>query len=185
MGETAPRRSAPRARFAAPDERAAGRRPDGARPCRAASPPIKIASEPQPGARATLKKNFILDTNVLLHDPRSIFGFGDNNVVIPIYVIEEIDNFKRDLSSLGRNARQVSRYLDEFRATGPLRDGVSLGPERGTIRVVITERKLPPELGDGHSTDNRILATALDLRDREKALPAVFVTKDTNRRIRA
>jgi PhoH-like ATPase len=132
-----------------------------------------------------LKKNFILDTNVLLHDPRSIFGFGDNNVVVPIYVIEEIDNFKRDLSSLGRNARQVSRYLDEFRAVGKLRDGVPLGPDRGTIRVAITERKLPPELGDGHTTDSRILATALDLRDREKALPAVFVTKDTNLRIRA
>ena len=132
-----------------------------------------------------MKKNFILDTNVLLHDPRSIFGFGDNNVVIPIYVIEEIDNFKRDLSSLGRNARQVSRYLDEFRAIGKLREGVSLGPEKGTIRVTITERKLPPELGDGHSTDNRILATALDLLDREKDLPAVFVTKDTNLRIRA
>ncbi len=132
-----------------------------------------------------MKKNFILDTNVLLHDPRSIFGFGDNNVVIPIYVIEEIDQFKRDLSSLGRNARQVSRYLDEFRAIGKLGVGVSLGPEKGTLRVVITERKLPPELGDGHSTDNRILATALDLRDREKALPAVFVTKDTNLRIRA
>jgi PhoH-like ATPase len=131
-----------------------------------------------------LKKNFILDTNVLLHDPRSIFSFGDNNVVIPIYVIEEIDNFKRDGSSLGRNARQVSRYLDEFRVIGKLRDGVPLGPEKGTIRVVIGEHKLPPEMGDGHSTDNHILATALDVRDREK-LPAVFVTKDTNLRIRA
>jgi len=132
-----------------------------------------------------LKKNFILDTNVLLHDPRSIFGFGDNNVVIPIYVIEEIDNFKRDLSSLGRNARQVSRYLDEFRVSGNLREGVSLGPERGTLRVVIAERKLPPELGEGHSIDNRILATALDLHDRAKDVPVVFVTKDTNLRIRA
>jgi PhoH-like ATPase len=132
-----------------------------------------------------LKKNFILDTNVLLHDPRSIFGFGDNNVVVPIYVIEEIDNFKRDLSSLGRNARQVSRYLDEFRLLGKLGDGVSLGPERGTIRVVITERQLAKEMTtDGHAIDNRILATALDLRDREQ-LPAVFVTKDTNLRIRA
>ncbi len=132
-----------------------------------------------------MKKNFILDTNVLLHDPRSIFGFGDNNVVVPIYVIEEIDNFKRDLSSLGRNARQVSRYLDDFRATGNLREGVPLGPEKGSIRVVITERQLSKDLTtDGHAVDNRILATALDLRDREK-LPAVFVTKDTNLRIRA
>jgi PhoH-like ATPase len=131
-----------------------------------------------------LKKNFILDTNVLLHDPRSIFGFGDNNVVVPIHVIEEIDNFKRDLSSLGRNARQVSRYLDEFRVLGSLANGVSLGPDKGTIRVLIGTHKLPPEVGEGHSTDNHILATALDVRDREE-LPAVFVTKDTNLRIRA
>jgi PhoH-like ATPase len=132
-----------------------------------------------------VKKNFVLDTNVLLHDPRSIFGFGDNNVVVPIYVIEEIDNFKRDLSSLGRNARQVSRYLDEFRAMGKLREGVSLGPDKGTLRVVVSEHRLPVEFSEGHSTDNRILASAVELRDREKALPAVFVTKDTNLRIRA
>ena len=132
-----------------------------------------------------MKKNFILDTNVLLHDPRSIFGFGDNNVVIPIHVIEEVDNFKRDLSSLGRNARQVSRYLDEFREKGRLGEGVPLGADKGSIRVLISERKLPPEMGDSRSTDNHILATALDVRDREQALPAVFVTKDTNLRIRA
>jgi PhoH-like ATPase len=132
-----------------------------------------------------LKKNFVLDTNVLLHDPRSIFGFGDNDVVIPIYVIEEIDNFKRDLSTLGRNARQVARYLDEFRAQGSLRDGVSIGPEHGKIRVLIAERKLAPNLGDGHSNDDKILAVALDVREKEKGAPAVFVTKDTNLRIRA
>jgi PhoH-like ATPase len=132
-----------------------------------------------------LKKNFVLDTNVLLHDPRAIFGFGDNNVVVPIYVIEEIDNFKRDLSTLGRNARQVSRYLDEFRTLGNLREGVSLGPDKGGLRVLFTDRQLPRELADGHSTDNKILAVAIDLREREAALPVVFVSKDTNLRIRA
>jgi PhoH-like ATPase len=133
-----------------------------------------------------LKKNFVLDTNVLLHDPRSIFSFDDNNVVVPIYVIEEIDNFKRDLSSLGRNARQVARYLDEFRELGRLREGVPIGEGKGSIRVLFTERQLPPELRNGHSTtDDRILAVALDLRDREAQLPIVFVSKDTNLRIRA
>src|SRR5512141_880111 len=114
-----------------------------------------------------------------------MFGFGDNDVVIPIYVIEEIDQFKRDLSSLGRNARQVSRYLDEFRALGHLRDGVPLGPDKGTVRVLISQRRLPPELGDGHTTDNRILATALDVRERQQDVPVVFVTKDVNLRVRA
>ncbi len=132
-----------------------------------------------------MKKNFVLDTNVLLHDPRSMFGFDDNDVVIPIYVIEEIDNFKRDLSSLGRNARQVSRSLDDFRALGKLREGVPIGPGKGTIRVLLAERKLPPELADGHSIDDKILAVAWDLLNKEKAKPCVFVSKDTNLRIRA
>ena len=133
-----------------------------------------------------MKKNFILDTNVLLHDPRSLFAFDDNNVVVPIYVIEEIDNFKRDLSALGRNARQVARYLDEFRARGTLREGVGLGEGKGSIRVLFAERNLPAEWAVGHNNvDDRILAVAVEVRDREQELPAVFVTKDTNLRIRA
>ena len=133
-----------------------------------------------------MKKNFVLDTNVLLHDPRSIFGFEDNDVVVPIYVIEEIDNFKRDLSTLGRNARQVSRYLDEFRTQGKLRDGVSLGPDKGGIRVLMAERRLPPnQAADGHSVDDKILAVALEIAASEPGIPTVFVTKDTNLRIRA
>ncbi len=132
-----------------------------------------------------MKKNFVLDTNVLLHDPRSIFGFADNEVVIPIYVIEEIDNFKRDLSTLGRNARQVSRYLDEFRVQGKLGEGVPIAPDKGHIRVLLGERKLPHGAGDGHTTDDKILGVALDLLHNDKTRPTVFVTKDTNLRIRA
>jgi len=132
-----------------------------------------------------LKKNFVLDTNVLLHDPRSMFGFEDNDVVIPIYVIEEIDNFKRDLSTLGRNARQVSRYLDEFRAQGKLGEGVPIGENKGRIFVLMTDRKLPHGAGDSHTTDDKILAVALDLLGRDRGKPTVFVTKDTNLRIRA
>jgi PhoH-like ATPase len=132
-----------------------------------------------------LKKNFVLDTNVLLHDPRSIFGFEDNDVIVPIYVIEEIDNFKRDLSELGRNARQVSRYLDEFRVQGKLATGVSIGPDKGHILVLHTDPKKPHRAVDGHSTDDKILSVALDLLERDRGTPTVFVTKDTNLRIRA
>jgi PhoH-like ATPase len=132
-----------------------------------------------------LKKNFVLDTNVLLHDPRSIFGFEDNDVIIPIYVIEEIDNFKRDLSTLGRNARQVSRYLDDFRTQGKLGEGVRIAEDKGRIRVLLADRKLPQGAGGGGSTDDKILAVALDLFERDRARPTVFVTKDTNLRIRA
>ena len=132
-----------------------------------------------------MKKNFVLDTNVLLHDPRCIFGFEDNDVVIPIYVIEEIDNFKRDLSTLGRNARQVSRYLDEFRVQGKLGEGVPLGADKGRLFVLMTDRKLPHGAGDHHTTDDKILAVALDLLGKDRGKPTVFVTKDTNLRIRA
>ncbi len=131
-----------------------------------------------------MRKNFILDTNVLLHDPRSIYGFKDNNVIIPIYVIEEIDQFKRDLSELGRNARLVARYLDSFRAEGSLKEGVPL-PHGGMLRVSFTDRDLPLSMADSNLMDNRILAVAIDLMEKEPETQAVFITKDTNLRIRA
>lgn len=135
-------------------------------------------------AQPTMRKNFILDTNVLLHDPRSIYSFKDNNVIIPIYVIEEIDQFKRDLSELGRNARLVTRYLDAFRSEGSLKDGVAL-PHGGTLRVGFSNRELPSALADGNLMDNRILGVALDLMEKEPEQQAVFITKDTNLRVRA
>ena len=60
-------------------------------------------------------KHFVLDTNVLLHDPRAILQFADNEVVIPIFVLEEIDTFKKEASERGRNAREVARMLDGLR----------------------------------------------------------------------
>jgi PhoH-like ATPase len=63
-----------------------------------------------------VQKIYVLDTNVLLHDPRAIYKFEDNDVVIPIHVIEEIDQFKREMSEVGRNARTMTRILDELRA---------------------------------------------------------------------
>ncbi len=131
-----------------------------------------------------MRKNFVLDTNVLLHDPNSIYSFGDNNVVIPIYVIEEIDTFKRDLSELGRNARHVARILDSHRAEGSLQQGVPL-PKGGTLRVCFTNKELPKSMADGQLMDNRILAVAIDLKEREKENQVRFITKDTNLRIRA
>ncbi|HWV37127.1 MAG TPA: PhoH family protein [Vulgatibacter sp.] len=131
-----------------------------------------------------MQTNFVLDTNVLLHDPKSLVAFGENRVVVPIYVIEEIDQFKRDLSELGRNARQIARKLDTFRQAGNLKDGVPL-ENGGTLRVLFSRRKTAEETVDGSLMDNKILAVALDLREREPDNPTVFVTKDANLRIRA
>ncbi len=133
-----------------------------------------------------MKKTFILDTNVFLHDPMAFLKFEDNDVLVPITVIEEIDTFKKDMSEIGRNARQISRLLDAYRQKAHLIDGVLLDGG-GTLRVVlITDealRRLPPEL-QADRGDNRILAAALQVKE-ECQCPVVFVTKDTNLRIKA
>ena len=86
-----------------------------------------------------MKKNYILDTNVLLHDPNSLLKFDDNNVLLPIEVIEEIDRFKRESTELGQNARTVSRMLDGFRGAGRLSEGVAL-PNGGQLRIAFNNR---------------------------------------------
>jgi PhoH-like ATPase len=133
-----------------------------------------------------VKKIFVLDTNVLLHDPRSLFAFDDNEVVVPIYVIEEVDNFKKDLSELGKNARQIARSLDGLRAEGSLADGLTL-PSGGKIRVSVANSELPEGSYTGPKVDNQILATALHFAalGRVDGRQTIFVTKDINLRIRA
>jgi len=138
-----------------------------------------------------MKKHYVLDTNVLLHDPQAIFAFEDNNVYIPIYCIEELDGFKRELSDLGRNARESSRILDRFRDAGSLAEGVNM-PTGGKFRVIFTsgnhEKLLPAhykEFAQSHQMDNLIVKSALDLKDELKDEEIIFVTKDTNLRIRA
>ncbi len=131
-----------------------------------------------------MKKNFVLDTNVLLHDPSAIFKFEDNNVIIPIYVIEEIDRFKKELSEVGRNARMASRHLDTFREQGNLGVGVPL-PNEGVLRVVFTSKRISEEFINPGIADNMILAVALDIAEREPDRPTILVTKDTNLRVRA
>lgn len=132
-----------------------------------------------------MKKNFVFDTNVLLHDPYSILKFEDNNVNIPITVIEEIDKFKRDINSVGRNAREAARLLDSYREKGNLSKGVQL-EKGGTLRVLTDlgkEMPIPfPTLGK--TADSLILGAALLLKKRED-IQIVFVTQDINLRIRA
>jgi len=130
-------------------------------------------------------KHFVLDTNILLHDPRAVTQFADNEVVIPIFVIEEIDNFKKEASELGRNAREVARLLDKLRADGArLSDGAPL-PNGGRLRVASAARSVPTTLRESQIADYLILMVALDVRDANKGEPTIFVTKDVNLRIRA
>jgi PhoH-like ATPase len=131
------------------------------------------------------KKAFLLDTNVLLFDPQAFNKFGSNDVVIPMVVIEEIDRFKREMSENGRNARMFSRLMDELRSTGELSKGVKL-PGGGMLTVEISHSfvSLPQDL-PLDKPDNRILALALSLKAEHPKRPVVFVTKDTNLRIKA
>jgi PhoH-like ATPase len=133
-------------------------------------------------------KNFVLDTNVLLHDPNSLLNFQDNVVLIPIEVIEEIDRFKRESSELGQNARTVSRMLDGFRAQGHLNKGVKL-PNGGHLRVVFKKRTAKNGNGNGrskeHTVDDRILSLCLGIQKQEPKHRTILVTKDINLRIKA
>jgi PhoH-like ATPase len=128
-------------------------------------------------------KNYVLDTNVLLHNPGSMFAFGDNHVVIPIYVIDEIDNFKKDLSDLGRNARQVARQLDALRENGCLSQPVVTG-EGGTLSVALGHRSPLNTPGESRKMDNLILEVALEVRDKNPDAMTTLVTKDVNMRVR-
>src|SRR5215471_11276980 len=104
-----------------------------------------------------MRKAFILDTNVLLFDPQALFKFGNNDIIIPIVVIEEVDRFKREMSENGRHARQFSRVIDEMRADGELSKGVRL-PNGGILTVELgSHAPLPMDL-DMDKADNRILA---------------------------
>src|SRR3954447_4794164 len=84
-------------------------------------------------------KNYVLDTNVLLHDPNSVLYFENNHVLIPIEVIEEIDRFKRESTELGQNARTISRTLDSLRGKGSLSEGVKL-ENGGCLRIIFQKK---------------------------------------------
>src|SRR5690242_3460869 len=133
-----------------------------------------------------MKKTYVLDTNVLLHDPHAIKKFEDNDLILPIYVIEEIDQFKRESNERGRNARTVVRLLDGLRERGgSLSQGVPVG-DGGSLRVFVPERR--PELAialNPSSGDHAIISTALLLRDASPEKPLIFVTMDVNLRIQA
>ena len=133
-----------------------------------------------------MRKHYILDTNVLLHDPQSMLSFQDNDVIIPIGVIEEIDHFKKQLSELGQSARAVSRQLDTLRQQGRLSEGVLLS-HGGTLRVMLQPAhfdELPGLTGESQ-VDTSILQMASALRRAHPEVPVVVVTKDINLRIKA
>ncbi|PIE44012.1 MAG: phosphate starvation-inducible protein PhoH [Gammaproteobacteria bacterium] len=141
---------------------------------------------------------FVLDTNVLMHDPAALFRFQEHDIFLPMVVLEELDKGKKGVSEVARNVRQVSRFLDELITAGgdsSLTDGVSLAAHhifsnnqvahgRLYFQTETISNKLPPNL-PGDSPDNTMLGVALYLRDKFSERDVILVSKDINLRIKA
>jgi len=134
-------------------------------------------------------KTFVLDTNVLLHNPDALFVFEENDVVVPFAVVEELDDFKRGNEDLARNARRCIRHLDRLRLAGSLTKGVpwgeggnGTGPKTGRVRVVVGDEERPNAIS-ANTPDNRIIGVAHALKVAGQR--AIFVSKDINARIKA
>jgi len=131
-----------------------------------------------------------LDTNVLLQDPYSIFSFSDNDVVIPAVALEEVDSKKRYMDEIGRNARQISRLIDNLRESGKLHDKIPL-ENGGTLRIELNHRSFHElqEIFVEKTNDNRILAVAKNLSieesKKENGRTVILVSKDTLVRVKA
>jgi len=131
------------------------------------------------------KKNYVLDTSVYLTDADSLYNFGNNDVFIPLKVLEEIDKHKKRQDSVGINARKTIRTLDEMRAKGNLQKGVRLDKGKGIVKVisyeVLKDVIFPPDL-DMSIPDHMIIATAMAIRE-ESTRKTVVVSRDINMRV--
>jgi len=143
------------------------------------------------------KRVYVLDTNVLMHDPTALFKFEEHDVYLPMQVIEELDNGKKGTSEASRNARQVSRFLNELvesHGTKPISEGITLSRPQGLqLRGAQSIGRLRFQTRDFDSgkrfgaviPDNHILGAILALKEGEPGVPVVFVSKDINLRIKA
>jgi PhoH-like ATPase len=132
-----------------------------------------------------MKKTLVLDTNVILHDSDCIYHFEDNDIVLPMAVLEELDHFKKGNEVLNYHARAFVRIIEEYASEKMFEQGVVLGPERGTFRVELNSTS--EELSGVFSediTDHRILYSAFELAKKEKQR-VVLISKDMNLRLKA
>jgi len=144
------------------------------------------------------KRVFVLDTNVLMHDPAAIFRFQEHDIYLPMVVLEELDASKKGTSEVARNARQASRFLDELiQGAGgqAIEDGLSLprpenapdggGPAGRLFFQTRTHANILPESLPGNRSDNSILATAMGFQEEHRDATVILVSKDINLRIKA
>jgi PhoH-like ATPase len=132
------------------------------------------------------RKIYVLDTNVLIHDPHSLSRFDEHDVVLPIVVLEEMDKVKRGVDELARNVREVSRYLDEISNVEDMAKGCPL-PGGGSLFFQISHNvsEMLPESFSASYGDNRILAVTMALQKENTNREVILVSKDINLRIKA
>ncbi len=138
-------------------------------------------------------KLFVLDTNVLMHDPTSLFRFEEHDIYLPMVILEELDNNKKGMSEVARNARQASRFLDDIvnNAVADIESGIPLedhGTKNATGRLFLQTQaigtELPTTLASGKA-DNRIIGVALHLQATHPKRQVILVSKDINMRVKA
>src|SRR5690606_36000881 len=161
----------------------------------ARTPPARSAATARRGPRrqaAPIPKLFVLDTNVLMHDPSSLFRFAEHDVFLPMMTLEELDNHKKGMSEVSRNARQVSRSLDALIAAGgELEQGIALsalGNRDAQGRLFFQTQAVAPMLPSSlpmGKADNQILGVVRAMQDQLPDRQVVLVSKDINMRIKA
>ncbi|AGG33962.1 MAG: PhoH family protein [Polynucleobacter sp.] len=169
------------------------RRPAAARSERSESKVASIPEKPKRIIRTGPPSLFVLDTNVLMHDPSSLFRFSEHDLFLPMTTLEELDNHKKGMTEVARNARTVSRSLDQLVAgtSGTLDEGIPLNKlgnqdvsGRLFFQTKLTTQALPEGLPEGKG-DNLILAVVSELQKARKGQEVVLVSKDINMRIKA
>ena len=143
--------------------------------------------------KTTATKLFVLDTNVLMHDPTSLFRFEEHDIYLPMFVLEELDNNKKGMTEVARNARQTSRFLDGLISEGTqnIEEGVSLQTENNRaatgrlfLQTQFINQELPKNFANGKA-DNAILGVVMYLHNQVPKRTVILVSKDINMRIKA
>lgn len=156
---------------------------------------MSAATSKKPGETGTSQdtKLFVLDTNVLLHDPTSLFRFEEHDICLPMFVLEELDNKKKGMTEVARNARQASRFLDEIVNDAPhkIEEGIALESAahknctgRLFLQTSFVKYELPQNLELGKA-DNAILGVVIGLQKQQPERAVILVSKDINMRIKA
>ena len=130
------------------------------------------------------KKTYVLDTNVYLTDGNSLKSFGNNDVLVPFKVLEEIDKHKKRQDSVGLNARLIIRTLDDLRSKGSLKKGVRIDRGKGIVTARPHNLSLLPTEFDTKDPDNTIISTALAEKQENPDKKIIVVTRDINMRIK-